>query len=110
MHTKLLLRKSGNSHIYRLSCHPLLATVAVSSTAREATPTGRSKPRKMVDAILPAVRKPGYTQCATLAMQLARIEPSPQIAGLAKAACDLIPYDTKKQVIESLHLEIHDHD
>ena len=45
-----------------------------------------------------------------LATLLARNEPSPRIAAMAKTACDLIPEDTKRQVIESLRLEVHGHD
>jgi len=108
--TAPLFKKDGDQYLCSLTGCLLLAAGAVYGDPRETTPRGRRNGQRLVDAILTAARKAGYTQGDILATLLARNQPSPRIAAMAKTACDLIPEDTKRQVIESLRLEVHGHD
>lgn len=94
-----LFIQRGDQYLCSLAGCLLLAAGAVYGDPRESTPRGRANGRKMMDAILAAARKAGYTQGDILATLLARNEPSRRVAEMATAACDLIPGKEKERVM-----------
>ena len=96
-----LFIRQGDQYVCNLAGCLLLAAGAVYGDPRETTPQGRSNGRKMVDAILAAARAAGYAQGDILATLLARNQPSPRVAAMASAACDLIPTEEKQRVMQA---------
>ena len=95
-----LFTQQGHQFLCSMAGCLLLAASAVYGDPCETTPRGRANGRKMMDAILGAARKAGYTQGDILATLLARNEPSRRVAEMAVAACDLIPGKEKERVMQ----------